>query len=134
MNSRRPPAPPPQDEAEAPLFDQIRQAAGDKATDALSRDFGGRRLYIRRAMGPDHPITVSAGADAARVLGEQFSGRYVDVPLAAGKRIRILELRRGRVQVSQIARQVGCSERHVYKVLAEQDGAEPEPPQPGLFD
>lgn len=120
-----------EDEVEAPLWGQISAAIGEAAAGGLSARLGGRRLYIHRAPGAHHIITVAIGAEAAQILGAQFGGETVDVPLAPGVRARILELSRQNVQVSRIAEMLRCTERHVYYVRAEarEDGDDPVQPR-----
>lgn len=120
-----------EDEVEAPLWAQIVAAIGETAAGQLSARFGGRRLYIPRDPGPHHPITVVVGAEAAKILAADHSGRHVDVPLSLGVRARILDLSRQGVQVSRIAEMLRCTERHVYYVRAEarEDGEDPSQPR-----
>lgn len=102
-----------------PLFPQVAAAIGVDAATGLSRVLGGRRIYIPRVAGPNHPLAQGAGDAAAAVICGMLSGRFLDVPLTAGKRARILELSRAGRRRADVASIVGCTERHVYQVLAE---------------
>lgn len=111
------------DEVEGTVWSQIVSTIGDDAASMLSDALGGRRVYIPRNPGPNHPITVAIGANAARALAADHSGRYVDVRLSPDRRARILELSAQKLQVSRIAQMLRCTERHVYKVREEAKAA-----------
>lgn len=104
---------------DAPVWPQVAQLLGTDAATALSRDFGGRRLYVPRSVGSAHPIAVSVGRKAAGRLCEFMAGQNLEPPIGAGKRARILELTAGGMQRARVARVVGCTERYVYQVIAE---------------
>lgn len=117
-----------------PLFPQVAAAIGIEAATGLSRVLGGRRVYIPREAGPDHPLVQGAGAVAAAIICDMLSGRFIDVPLTPGKRARILELSRAGRRRADVASIVGCSERHVYQVLSEaQDTGAQDDDQGDLF-
>lgn len=126
-----------EDDAEGTFWEQIVASIGDEAAGRLSDAIGGRRVYIPRNPGPNHPITVAVGAEAAKALAADHSGRYVDVRLSPDRRARILELSAQKMQVSRIAQMLRCTERHVYKVREEAkasgDDAPRETPQPRLL-
>lgn len=105
-----------------PLFPQVAAAIGVEAATGLSRVLGGRRIYIPRVAGPHHPLSEGAGQAAAEIICGMLSGRFLDVPLTAGKRARIIELSRAGRRRADVASIVGCSERHVYQVLADEEG------------
>lgn len=110
-------------------------AIGKDAAEALTQALGGRRLYVRRDPGANHPITVAIGPGPAKILGEQFHGHYVDVPLNKALQARILELRGQGVQVSRIASMLRCTERRVYQVQAEaKEAGQQTAHQPDLYD
>ena len=111
------------------LYDQIEHSIGDELAGKLIADFGGQRLYIPRAPAPGDLVTSSIGLVAALAMSRTFGGDRIVVPVTndhARRRARILAMRADHVSVRRIARQLRCSERHVYKVLA----AEPRPRRP----
>lgn len=92
---------------------------GAATASRLSAEHGGRRLYIPKAPGPHHPLSQMIGHDLALAVGAEWGGHRLDVPLTAGRRARIVELRATHYSVSAIASIIGCTERHVYQVLAD---------------
>ncbi|HUO06446.1 MAG TPA: Mor transcription activator family protein [Candidatus Binataceae bacterium] len=103
------------------LFSEVQRAIGDRASGRLIADFGGRRLYIPIAPAPEHVVTGSIGLTAARNLARLFGGDRLVIPVssgAGGRRRQILSMRAQGASVASIARNLRCTERHVYKVLA----------------
>lgn len=100
-------------------FDEVRAVVGEEAAANLSRDLGGRQVYVPREPGPAHPLTVSMGAEASAALGLAFGGQRIDVSLLPAKRSRILALKAEGWKTWRIARDLRCTERHVYQVLAD---------------
>lgn len=124
--------------ADAPgsLFAQIERSIGDDAANKLIADFGGRRLYIPVAPAPGDRVTSSIGLVAALAMARTFGGDRLLVPVTsdhARRRAKIFAMRVQNISIARIARQLRCSERHVYKVLAESrgnrsDASTPAPP------
>ena len=103
------------------LYDQIGDSIGGDAADKLIADFGGRRLYIPRAPARGDLITRSIGLLAALTMARVFGGDRILIPATcshARRRARIVMLREEHVSISRIARELRCTERYVYKVLA----------------
>ena len=103
------------------LYDQIGDSIGGDAADKLIADFGGRRLYIPRAPARGDLITRSIGMLAALTMARVFGGDRILVPATcnhARRRVRIVTMRAEHVSISRIARELRCTERYVYKVLA----------------
>ena len=104
---------------------QVAEVIGDEAAHKLARDFRGTRLYIPSEPCESHPLTLSVGHEVALVIAEKFAGEELVIPMyktRAQRRIDrelIVKLRTRHRSIAAIARQVGCSERHVYNVLAE---------------
>jgi len=104
------------------LYDQIEREIGDLAGKLIA-DFGGQRLYIPIAPAPGDRVTSSIGLDAALAMARTFGGDRLVVPVTndhARRRARILAMRKNHVSVRRIARQLRCSERYIYKVLADE--------------
>ncbi|MGZ8362465.1 MAG: hypothetical protein ACXW3D_01280 [Caulobacteraceae bacterium] len=110
-------------------FERICDMLTEHACEALLRDFGGRRVYVPRDPGAAHPLSVSLGIDAARLLAREMSGEYVDIPVAPARRAQIIDLDRKGFGPAEIQRRVKCSRRLVFKVLAEAKAAKPEEPR-----
>lgn len=103
------------------LYDQIGDSIGGDAADKLVADFGGRRFYVPRAPAPGDPITRSIGLRAALAMARRFGGDRIFVPVTSShrrRRARIVTMRAENVSISHIARELRCTERYVYKVLA----------------
>lgn len=121
----------PWQEPEPTPWATIVELVGEEPAARLSRSFGGCRVYIPQRPGPHHPLSVCIGDALAGRIAEAFAGHRLDIPLRKGRRALIVELRGQGHSVARIAREVGCTERHVYQVLAE---VRPDGRQPGLFD
>lgn len=93
---------------------------GEAAALALSKARGGRSLTIPSPdrLGPSSPVVALVGRTAAEALAARFGGTRIDVPLGPGKRARIWEMRGRGTAIAEIAREMRCTERTVYNVLA----------------
>jgi len=103
------------------LFQQVGQSIGEEAADKLVADFGGRRLYIPMTPAAGDVVTGSIGLEAALAMSRVFGGDRLLIPSSNNNRRRraeILALRRNGTSISRIARELRCTERYVYKVLA----------------
>lgn len=110
---------------------EIADIIGEDAARQLARRFGGTSVYVPRTVGEHHPLCVAIGRIAADQLAAWAGGTAVAVPKQPERRARVQELRRERaLTVAQTALETGYSERHVYRLLREEDDAR----QPGLFD
>lgn len=115
-----------QQSGEEGLVARVQRVIGEEAFNALQAAFGGRLLYVPREPGPHHPITAAIGVQAAKILGQDLAGERLELPLRPAKRARILQLSSEGKKVTQIAAQVGCTRRHVHKVIeAARKAAEP---------
>ncbi|HYL59447.1 MAG TPA: helix-turn-helix domain-containing protein [Candidatus Acidoferrales bacterium] len=108
------------------LYDQLEHSIGDGAADKLVADFGGRRLYIPMAPASGDLVSRSIGLVAATAMARIFGGDRLLIPVTsdhARRRVRIVALRAEHLSISHIAHQLRCTERYVYKVLAEKRAA-----------
>jgi hypothetical protein len=109
------------DTAHTTLYDQIGHSIGGDAADKLVADLGGRRLYIPIAPTSGSTITRSIGLLAALAMARAFGGDRLLIPVTSDhtrRRVRIVAMRAEHVSISRIARELRCTERYVYKVLA----------------
>ncbi|MDA8230364.1 MAG: hypothetical protein M0006_03405 [Magnetospirillum sp.] len=106
-------------------YDDLVALIGQDAAERLSEVRGGRGMYVPHRPGPASPLAAAVGQEAADILGRAMGGDELTVPVGPGKRARIRRLKRDGVPVSAIAADIRCTERFVYKVLAE------EPADPG---
>ena len=100
---------------------KIGHSIGGDAADKLIADLGGRRLYIPITPTSGSTIARSIGLLAALAMARAFGGDRLLIPVTSDhlrRRVRIVEMRAGHVSISRIARELRCTERYVYKVLA----------------
>ena len=125
--------PPPSFDPDAPTWPQVVALLGQEAGASLSRELGGRRIYVPHNIGPHHPLAQAIGGRLATLLSGFMGGLSLEPPITAVKRARILELSAQGMQRAKVAKSVGCTERHVYWVLQkareQAEGGE----QPDLF-
>lgn len=137
------------DDENEPLLVQFAKVIGEENAVRLSARFGGRALYIPldptdvRTASRVNELVQTIGLHAAQLLARRFGGVTFEMPLEAGKRQRILVLSAsGQYTTGEIARLVGCTERHVYSVRAQHRasggelldlGPRPDPLQADLF-
>jgi len=114
-----------------PTTANLKRILGDDGMRALTRAFGGRRLYVPRAPGASHPITVALGADAAAHLAGAFRGEDIDVPMLPETKAEIRRLDGLGWTRSRIARELGITERWVYMTLSNPEVSPPK--HPDLF-
>ncbi len=109
------------DASHTTLYDQIGHSIGGDAADKLIADLGGRRLYIPITPTSGSTIARSIGLLAALAMARAFGGDRLLIPVTSDhlrRRARIVAMRAERVSISHIARELRCTERYVYKVLA----------------
>jgi hypothetical protein len=105
-------------------YDTLPQFAaiiGEELALKLVTRFGGGRLYIPKEPPIAGDLVIEIGELAAQRLARRWGGTTFEVPLERGKRERIIALsnREPPTPVIDIARHVGCTERHVYQVRRE---------------
>ncbi|MCP3735971.1 hypothetical protein M9979_13945 [Sphingomonas sp. RP10(2022)] len=120
---------PPRRVAGQDAMDEIVGVTGETAARALARQFGGTSLYVPRAIGDHHPICSAIGRAAADQLAAWAGGGTLAIPKQPERRARVLDLKSRSLTIVQIARETAYSERHVYRLLREEDDYR----QPDLF-
>lgn len=121
-----PEAAPEIDWASSPTLTTIREVAGEEAVRKLIAARGGCKLYLPNKVTPDCSLTSIVGLDAARKIVDRMGAHIsIDVPTGSGhrhgRRIDHDEVRRlwgEGVTATAIARQVGCTSRHVYNIVS----------------
>jgi len=109
------------DPVRSSIYVMLGRSIGDEKAEKLIADFGGRRLYIPMAPGPGDRVTRSIGLVAALAMARMFGGDRLMIPLGTDqerRRVRILAMRADHFSIPRIARQLHCTQRYVYKVLA----------------
>lgn len=115
---------------EPTIMEELTEVLGAGAVAQLIADFGGREIYVPKAPGPAHPLSVSIGHVAtAQLVAAGFAGVNLKLPLPRDKARRILGLNESGKRPRDIAREVRCTERWVYRVIADAKL----PPPPSLF-
>lgn len=92
---------------------------GDETAIALAAALGGRRVHVPLVPTDNHILSQVVGLKAAERLASHYGGVTFTVAREYGRRERIVALRKEGKPVSEIARVLGCTERHVYHKLAE---------------
>lgn len=103
-------------------LETITEAIGVSAAAKIVEEFGGRRLYVARSPQPEDALVRLIGERAAAELARMFGGDRIMIPAdaeRAHRRRRILEARSRGLTISSVAREIRCTERYVYKVLAD---------------
>lgn len=121
-----PEAAPEIDWASSPTLTRIREVAGEEAVRKLIAARGGCQLYLPEKVTPDCCLTSIVGLHAARkIVDSMGSHTRIDVPTGRGhrhgRRIDHAEVRRlwgEGVTTTAIARQVGCTSRHVHNIVS----------------
>jgi CRP-like cAMP-binding protein len=107
------------------VFGEIASAIGRTSACRLIEQLGGRRIYIPRAMEQDHEIARAIGADAAALLATYFHGTWISLPVSHDRRRAVRELGKDpELTRAAIARETGYTERHVYRILGDQDDSQ----------
>lgn len=106
-------------------------AIGADAARQLARALGGTTVYVPRKIGQHHPLRAMLGEEATGKLAEWCGGSRLNIPKQPERQARVRELRRaGALTIAGIAIETGYSERHVYRLLRENDDDR----QPDLFE
>ncbi len=103
----------------------FKRLLGEEGARALASAFGGRRLYVPKAPGPHHPITVVLGKDGAERLAAAFHGVGIDIPMLPAAQAEIRRLAAAGWKRAAIARELKVTERWVYKTLSEAPSSPP---------
>lgn len=114
-----------------PTEESITDIIGEELMAQLSRDLGGRRVYVPTNPGEHSPMTVSIGLDAAQKIGETFGGAFFDVPLTIGTKKKVIELYKQGMKKVRISATLGKSIRYVRRICNEY---QPDGIQSDLFD
>jgi Homeodomain-like domain len=101
------------------MLGELAAAIGEEAAAQLVAAFGGTRLYVPHFPGPAEALSNAIGWEAARRLAQVYGGDRVDVPNPTPRKVRILEMRAAGFSVDAIARELGCTRRRVFQVMAE---------------
>lgn len=105
------------------LREELEQLIGEAAAQALIAELGGGRIYVPQRARPEDRLSGLVGLDAAQKLGRIYGGERLEIPNPPLRRRKILDLRRRGASIEGIARELGCTRRRVFQVLAEERGA-----------
>jgi hypothetical protein len=101
------------------MLSEMIEIIGEEAALQLIRAFGGTRLYVPHSPEPNDMLASAIGLAAAIKLARVYGGDRLDVPNPPPRRLRIVQLREAGMSVDAIAREVRCTRRRVFQVLAE---------------
>jgi len=98
-----------------------REIIGREAVAKLVLHFGGRRVYVPQAGGPNSILARVIGEEATDKLADLWGSSSVAVPSDSSVRNQgaVLERSLAGKTVSVIARETGLTERRVYQIRAE---------------
>lgn len=107
----------------SPVVEELAHVIGRPLAEQLAGAWAGTALYIPKSIAAEHPIARTIGPTAAQALAAFAGGQWLKFPLPRRVRARVLELARARPKLkrSEIARRAGTTERHVYRVLREEE-------------
>lgn len=100
-----------------------RRVCGPEAARKLVRDFAGTRIFIPKALSPDHPLSKSIGCAQARKLSAECSGMTCYIPMSASgranrRRALVHHLIGEGSTLPEIARATGHTERTIQRDIA----------------
>ncbi|WP_170181914.1 helix-turn-helix domain-containing protein [Phreatobacter stygius] len=103
-----------------PRLMEIAEAAGTKAALSLGVAYAGRRFYVPKRLGQQHPLTQLLGLEAARKLVSLFGGETVLIPPAlAGearrRREAIIRMSAAGASQTEIAHALGIDRTTVQR-------------------
>lgn len=101
---------------EGSIWSQVIELVGLDAAACLSKDFGGRRIYIPRAPGEDHVISASIGHEKAKALAEGLAGIDLEPPISLGRRMVVVGMLRAGKKPEQISAALHCPRKFVFRV------------------
>lgn len=101
------------------MLGSIVEIIGEEAASKLIAMFGGTRLYVPHSPCADDALARAIGPQAAMKLAEMFGGERVDLPKPPPRRMQILAMRAAGRSVAEIARELNCTRRRVFQVLAD---------------
>jgi len=118
----------------AALIDELRTLLGANTFRIFCQKFGGRRVFVPKAAGANHPLTEALGVDAARVMCREFNGLTFDVPMSQHLRALIERDLRDGHKTGVIAQRYFRTRRSIRYIRATLDQLPPiDPKQGSLF-
>ena len=104
--------------ADNPNYQSIKRLIGIEKAVQLSMKLGGQRVYIPAKPKEDSLLSQAIGLAPARRVSTVYGRLYMDVPLSAGKKERIIQLSKHGHSTRKIANEIQCSDRYVRMVKA----------------
>jgi hypothetical protein len=99
------------------LVDDLIALIGADGYLRLAEAMGGAMFHVPRQPGPDHPITLAIGADAAALVAANFHGLKITLPITEYRRRAIAALAAQGLSGDVIARQLRLPRSTVYREL-----------------
>lgn len=99
---------------------EITELIGAEAALRMAIDFGGVRVYVPKKPREDCALVASIGKEKAERLARRFGGVELGIAFGESRRVTIIALRARKLTVATIARNVGCTARYVWQVLAKE--------------
>lgn len=91
---------------------------GPTAASRLLESLGGAHIYF--PVKPNERLCKALGDELAALVSERLGGECIELPLpeASGLRERVVALHAAGMRARDIAFELGCTERTVYRTLA----------------
>lgn len=107
-----------------PFLREIAEIIGPAAALALADQCGGVQWSVPRTPPENHRFTRAIGMEAAQLLCNEFGGDRITIPLGPTKQTLKRQILQSEGSAAKVALQLGCSERHVYRVRNNGKGRE----------
>ena len=107
------------DLSENPTQDSIAAIIGEELMTKLSVELGGKTLFIPANSGPNSPMAVAIGIDAAQKVSAVYGGMYYAIPVNRGNRFLIIQEYLAGTPKARIAPKLKITRSTVYKAIEE---------------
>ena len=106
---------------DTPTIGSLSKLLGEEQFEHLSRELGGKRVFIPQHPGPSSPLAACLGLDAAQKISQIYAGMMFEVPVHQGRKAEIRHLRKMGLSHSAIAHRLRITRRTVQRILNAQE-------------
>lgn len=103
------------------------KAGGTEAVKGLARVFGGKRAWIPKKAGDNHPLVVAAGRKAANAIMKEYGGLQVQFPNGKRALTKLVVEEMAGKSANAVAKALGMTYRHAQRLKRQGGHAAPEP-------
>lgn len=111
------------------LLEIAGRAGGLDAVRGLSKAFGGKRAFIPKKAGDNHPLVVAAGRKAANAVMREYGGEQVQFPKGKRALTRLVVEAMADKSANAVGMALGVTYRQAQR-LKKQGGVEAPPRKP----